>query len=418
MGMIVIVRDCGGWISSENPLRIIRNQTLAFTLSTSLLIGNSPFAGECLYDLLVQFVKHAMGTATIEAMASPLRTLLNDAPGNTRGKIIVLYGVLLVFNLAVWSWAIVAFHRYPVLLGTAFLAYSFGLRHAVDADHIAAIDNVTRKLMQEGKRPIAVGFMFSLGHSTIVVIGSIVIAATALALQHRIDAVRDIGGVIGTLVSTFFLFGIAIVNLIVFQSIYRAFQRVRRGEPYVEEDFDLLLGNRGFLARLFRPMFRMIRSSWHMYPLGILFGLGFDTATEIGRLGISAVEASKGLSLWSILLFPALFAAGMSLIDTTDNILMLGAYGWAFVKPIRKLYYNMTITFVSVVVALAVGGIEALGLMAGQFHLKGIFWDAVHKLNENFGTLGYFIVGLFAMSWIVSITIYRWRRYDDLELDR
>ena len=350
-------------------------------------------------------------------MTSILRTLFNDGAGNTRAKIIGIYGVLLLFNLAACTWALIAFHHYPVLLGTAFLAYSFGLRHAVDADHIAAIDNVTRKLMQEGKRPVAVGFMFSLGHSTIVVIGSIAIAAAALALQHRIDAVRDIGGVIGTLVSTFFLFGIAIVNLIDLQSIYRAFLRVRRGEPYVEEDFDLLLGNRGFLARLFRPMFRMIRSSWHMYPLGLLFGLGFDTATEIGLLAISAAEASKGLSLWSILVFPALFAAGMSLIDTTDNILMLGAYGWAFVKPIRKLYYNMTITFVSVVVALAVGGIEALGLMAGQFHLRGTFWNLVHTLNDNFGILGYFIVGLFALSWVVSLAIYKWRRFDYLELN-
>jgi high-affinity nickel-transport protein len=349
-------------------------------------------------------------------MASVLRTLLNDEPGSTKAKVIAIYGVLLVFNLAAWCWALVAFHRYPVLLGTTFLAYSFGLRHAVDADHIAAIDNVTRKLMQEGKRPVAVGFMFSLGHSTVVVIGSIAIAATALALQHCIDAVKEVGGVIGTLVSTLFLFGIAIVNLIVLRSIYQAFLRVRRGEPYVEEDFDLLLGSRGFLSRLFRPVFGLIRRSWHMYPLGVLFGLGFDTATEIGLLGISAAEASKGLSLWSILVFPALFAAGMSLIDTTDNILMLGAYGWAFVKPIRKLYYNITITFVSVVVAFAVGGIEALGLLAGQFHLNGVFWGSINRLNDNFGLLGYFIIGLFVLSWIVSIVIYRWRRFEHLEL--
>jgi high-affinity nickel-transport protein len=203
--------------------------------------------------------------------------------------------------------------------------------------------------------------------------------------------------------------------LIVLQSVYRSFMRVRAGEPYVEEDFDLLLGNRGFLSRLFRPMFNLIRSSWHMYPLGVLFGLGFDTATEIGLLGISAAEASKGLSLWSILVFPALFAAGMSLIDSTDNVLMLGAYGWAFVKPIRKLYYNITITSVSVVVGLAVGGIEALGLLAGQFHLTGGLWGLVGKLNDNFGMLGYCIIGLFAVSWILSIAIYKWRRFDDLE---
>jgi high-affinity nickel-transport protein len=287
----------------------------------------------------------------------------------------------------------------------------------VDADHIAAIDNVTRKLMQEGKRPVAVGLMFSLGHSTIVVLGSAGIAAAALALHHRIDAVRNIGGVIGTLVSTLFLFAIGLVNLVVLRSVYSAFLRVRRGEPYVEEDFDMLLGNRGLLARLFRPMFNMITRSWHMYPLGILFGLGFDTATEIGVLGISAAEASKGLSLWSILVFPALFAAGMSLIDTTDSILMLGAYGWAFVKPIRKLYYNITITLVSVVVAFAVGGIEALGLVAEQFHLTGRFWSFVGRLNDNFGTLGYFIVGLFAVSWVISIAIYKWRKLDRFEVN-
>jgi high-affinity nickel-transport protein len=241
------------------------------------------------------------------------------------------------------------------------------------------------------------------------------IAATALALQHRIDAVREIGGVIGTLVSALFLFGIALVNLIVLQSVCRSFMRVRRGEPYVEEDFDLLLGNRGFLSRLFRPMFNLIRSSWHMYPLGILFGLGFDTATEIGLLGISAAEASKGLSLSSILVFPVLFAAGMSLIDSTDNVLMLGAYGWAFVKPIRKLYYNITITSVSVVLPWPSAGLRRLACWPGQFHLTGGFWGLVGKLNGNFGMLGYGIIALFALSWILSIAIYKWRRFDDLE---
>lgn len=350
-------------------------------------------------------------------MVPVLRTLPNGTLNSTRTKITAIYTILLVFNLAAWFWALVAFYHHPVLLGTAFLAYSLGLRHAVDADHIAAIDNVTRKLMQEGKRPVAVGFMFSLGHSTIVVLGSIAIAGTALALHHRIDAVRDIGGMIGTLVSALFLFGIAIVNLIILRSIYRAFARVRCGEPYVDEDFDLLLGNRGFLARLFHPVFRMIRCSWHMYPLGILFGLGFDTATEIGLLGISAAEASKGLTLWSILVFPILFAAGMSLVDTTDNILMLGAYGWAFVKPIRKLYYNVTITSISVVVAFAVGGIEALGLLTAQLHLKGRFWSFISSLNNHFGLLGYCIVALFAVSWIISIAVYKWRRFDALQLN-
>jgi high-affinity nickel-transport protein len=346
-----------------------------------------------------------------------IATLFDDAADHLRSRIVAIYAILFAFNVVAWLWAAVAFHRYPVLLGTALLAYSFGLRHAVDADHIAAIDNVTRKLMQDGKRPVAVGFMFSLGHSTVVVLGSAAIAGAALTLQHRMDAFRNVAGVIGTLVSACFLFAIAIVNLIVLRSVYRTFVRVRRGEPYVDEDFNMLLGGRGILARMFRPMFRMISRGWHMYPLGFLFGLGFDTATEIGLLGVSAAEASKGLSFWSILVFPVLFAAGMSLIDTTDNILMLGAYGWAFVKPIRKLYYNITITCVSVIVALVVGGIEALGLLGEHFHLEGWFWRAVAKLNDNFGTLGYFIVGLFALSWIVSIAFYKWRRFDDLELE-
>jgi high-affinity nickel-transport protein len=347
---------------------------------------------------------------------SSFKNLFNDGADHLKERVIGIYAILLVFNVGAWVWAAIAFHRYPVLMGTALLAYSFGLRHAVDADHIAAIDNVTRKLMQDGKRPVAVGFMFSLGHSTIVVVGAAAIAGTTLALQHRLDGLRSVGSVIGTVVSACFLFAIAIVNLIVLRSIYAAFVRVRRGEPYVEEDFDMLLGGRGFLARLFRPMFKMITRSWHMYPLGLLFGLGFDTATEIGLLGISAAEASKGLSFSAILIFPILFAAGMSLIDTTDNILMLGAYGWAFVKPVRKLYYNITITSVSVLVAFVVGGIEALGLLASHFQWTGWFWNGVTRLNDNFGTLGYFIVGLFAASWIVSLLVYKLRRFDDLEL--
>ena len=349
-------------------------------------------------------------------MTVALRQLFNDNADHVRGRIIGIYGLLIIFNGAAWLWALAAFHRYPVLLGTAFLAYSFGLRHAVDADHIAAIDNVTRKLMQEGKRPVGVGLMFSLGHSTIVIVGSLALAAAALGLQQRIDHFRSIGGAIGTLVSAVFLLAIAIVNIVILCSVYGTFRRVRRGEPYVEEDLDLLLSGRGFLARIFRPVFAMIRSSWHMYPLGVLFGLGFDTATEIGILGLSAAEASRGLSLWSILVFPVLFAAGMSLVDTTDNVLMLGAYGWAYVKPIRKLYYNLTITSVSVVVAFVIGGIEALGLLRGQLHLQGAFWALIGRLNDNFGILGYCIIAIFALAWVVSIAIYKFRHIEDLEL--
>jgi high-affinity nickel-transport protein len=344
-------------------------------------------------------------------------TTVIDAPGSLRPRILGVYAGLLAFNAGAWLWALGAFHRFPLLLGTALLAYSFGLRHAVDADHIAAIDNVTRKLMQEGKRPVAVGLMFSLGHSTIVFVGSIAIAATTLAFQRRIGSFRAVGGVIGTLISALFLIAIGLVNLTTLRSIYSAYKRVRRGLPYAEEDFDAMLFGGGILARIFRPLFRAIRRSWHMYPLGVLFGLGFDTATEIGLLGISAAEATKGLPLASILVFPTLFAAGMSLIDTTDNLLMLGAYGWAFVKPVRKLYYNLTITFVSVLIAFAIGGIEGLGLLAARFHPHGWVWRVVGRLNDNFSAMGYLVIALFALCWIFSYAIYKWRGIDGGGID-
>jgi high-affinity nickel-transport protein len=334
---------------------------------------------------------------------------------NLRGRLIGVYAILVAVNLAAWACALVAFRTHPVLLGTAFLAYTFGLRHAVDADHIAAIDNVTRKLMQRGERPVSVGFFFALGHSTIVVLASLGVAATTAALQNRFAFLRDVGGLIGTGVSALFLFAVALANLVILAGVYRTFRRVRRGGFYVEEDVDRLLAQRGVLARLYRPVFRLVTESWHMYPLGFLFGLGFDTATEIALLGISATEASNGLSVWSIMVFPALFAAGMSLIDTTDGVLMLGAYGWAFARPIRKLYYNLTITLVSVLVAVVVGGIEVLGLVGEQLRLDGPFWSLIGALNDNFGTLGYVIVAIFALSWMVSIAIYRIRGYDALE---
>jgi nickel/cobalt transporter (NiCoT) family protein len=348
---------------------------------------------------------------------SPSR-LFNDEGQNLRAKIIGVFALLIAANIAAWLWALGAFHDYPVLLGTALLAYSFGLRHAFDADHIAAIDNVTRKLMQEGKRPVGVGLFFSLGHSTIVVALSIAIAATTTALQDRFDWLKNVGGVVGTLISALFLFAIAIANMLVLFSIYRTFKTVKSGGGFVDEDLDLALANRGLLARLFRRFFRMVESSWRMYPLGILFGLGFDTATEIGLLGISATQASEGLPIWSILVFPALFTAGMTLIDATDSILMLGAYGWAFVKPIRKLYYNLTITAVSVVVAVVIGGLEALNLIGDQLGLTdgGGFWGAIGALNDNFGALGYLIVGIFVVAWIVSFAIYRLKGYDDIEV--
>ncbi len=327
-----------------------------------------------------------------------------------------MYVLLVSANVGAWIWALLSFYHYPFLLGTAMLAYTFGLRHAVDADHIAAIDNVTRKLMQEGQRPVAVGFFFSLGHSTIVFALTLAIALTSFALKDKFDPLESIGGVIGTGVSAFFLLALAVANILILISIYRTFQHVKRGGRYVDEDLNLILGRRGFFGRIFRGIFRMIGRSWQMYPVGVLFGLGFDTATEVGLLGISATAAAKGLPIWSILVFPTLFTVGMALVDSTDSILMLGAYGWAFVKPMRKLYYNMTITFVSIVVALLIGGIEVLGLVGDEFDLKGGFWEMMDLLNNNFGVIGFVIIGVFVLSWIVSIAVYRMNRYDEIEV--
>ena len=340
---------------------------------------------------------------------------LDDSDTNLRGKIIAIYVVLIAANIAAWTWAWLAFHNHPVLLATCLRAYSFGLRHAVDADHIAAIDNATRKLMQEGKQPIALGLYFSLGHSTVVVLATVGVALAASAFKDQLEGFQDVGGVIGTSVAAAFLLIIAAINVVILIDVYRAFRRVKNGGAYAAQDVDAMLANGGGLfTRLFRRLFGMIGKSWHMYPLGFLFGLGFDTATEIGLLTIAAVEASNGLPLWSILVFPALFTAGMTLIDTTDSVLMVKAYGWAFVNPVRKLYYNLTITFVSVVVAVFIGGALALGLIAEKLGLKGGIWDAVEGINE-IGVLGFVIVGFFIVAWLVSMLIYRLKGYDKLD---
>jgi high-affinity nickel-transport protein len=292
------------------------------------------------------------------------------------------------------------------------------VRHAVDADHIAAIDNVTRKLMQQGQRPLGVGFFFALGHSTVVVFMSVGVAFAASELTSRFDSMKAVGGIISTSASATFLFAIALVNILVLVSVYRTFQAVKRGEPFADDDFDILLNNRGFLARIFRPLFRLVTKSWQMLAIGFLFGLGFDTATEVALFGISSTQAVNGMSFSSIMVFPALFTAGMSLVDTTDGVLMLGAYGWAFMKPIRKLYYNMTITAVSVVVAVVIGGLETLNLIGDQLGLMdgGGFWGAIGTINDNFGILGYVIIGIFVLSWIGSVLFYKFKRYDELEI--
>jgi high-affinity nickel-transport protein len=326
---------------------------------------------------------------------------------NLRSRVAILMAGLAAANLVAWFWAIAAFHAHPLLLGTAFLAYGLGLRHAVDADHIAAIDNVTRKLMQDGQTPISVGLFFSLGHSTIVIAASCAIAVTAATFHGPLDALHAIGGVVGTLISSAFLLVIAAMNTLIFITVLRHVRQARAGQLVSDVKLDAYLANRGLLARLLTPVFRIVSRSWHMYPLGLLFGLGFDTATEIGLLGISATEASHGLPIWSIMAFPALFTAGMSLVDTAESLLMMGAYGWAFATPMRKLYYNMTITLLSVIVAVLVSGIEALGLLQQHIAYQGAFWRTIDSLNGQFGLLGLAIVVSCLAVWFGSFVAFR-----------
>jgi len=340
--------------------------------------------------------------------------IFDDSAVGVKAKTVLLYFIVVAANIFAWLWAFVQFREYPLLLGTASLAYTFGLRHAVDPDHIAAIDNVTRKLMQDGRRPIAVGFFFALGHSTVVILASAVIALSVGALEANFAGFKEIGGVIGTGVSAAFLLAIALINTLILISVYRVFVAVKSGKPQSDEDLYRLLDQRGFFSRMLRSLFGVIAKSWHMYPLGFLFGLGFDTASEVGLLGISAAQGSAGLPVWAILAFPALFTAGMSLIDTTDGVLMVQAYGWAFVKPIRKLYYNLTMTFISIVVALLIGGLEALGLLASKFGLEGGLWDFVEQASDNFGLLGYLIVAIFLVGWLISVLVYRLQGLDEV----
>jgi high-affinity nickel-transport protein len=330
------------------------------------------------------------------------------------GSTLVLFGALIGGNVLAWTWAFALFSDRPTALGTALLAWVFGLRHAVDADHIAAIDNVVRKLMQQGEKPRTAGLFFSLGHSTVVILAAILLALSASAMKDRLGDFRTIGGVVGTTISALFLLLIAGANLVILAGVWKTFRAVRHGGALDHESLDILLSGRGFLARIFRPLFAVVTKSWRMYPLGFLFGLGFDTATEIGLLSISASEAAQGMSPWQTLVFPALFTAGMALVDTADSAMMVSAYGWAFVNPIRKLWYNLTITAASVAVALFIGGIETLGLISDRLGLEGGVWAVVGSLNDSLANFGFVVIGVFALSWVVSMLIYKARDYDRL----
>jgi high-affinity nickel-transport protein len=342
-----------------------------------------------------------------------LSAVWREAEPGLKKRLVGIYAILIGFNLAVWSALLLSSAKYGLLLGLAPVAYGFGLRHAVDPDHIAAIDNTTRKLMQDGKRPVGVGFFFSLGHSTVVFALSLLIALSAAYVKQNLPHMRSVGNVVGTSVSGTFLLLIAAINLIVLLDIYKTWRRVTRGGAYNERSLDEYLNNRGLLARLFRPMLRLVGNSWNMYPIGVLFGLGFDTASEVGILGMSATAGAGGMPVWFILLLPLLFVAGMSLVDTTDGIAMLGAYGWAYVRPVRKLYYNMNITLISVIVAVFIGGVEVLQVISTETGASGGIWDWAQTVP--FSVFGFYIIGIFMLSWLVSVLVYRVRRIDRLD---
>ena len=298
--------------------------------------------------------------------------------------------------------------------GTAALAYTLGMRHAFDADHISAIDNTTRKLMSEGKRPLAVGFFFSLGHSSVVAVLALLLnfGIKALGSQLRNDksTLHHYTGLIGTSVSGTFLMLIALLNLIVLISIVTVFRQMRKG-TYNEEELEKHLNSRGLLMRFFGPIARQIDASWKMYPLGILFGLGFDTATEIGLLVLAGSSVIAGLPWWAILSLPLFFAGGMALLDTIDGSFMNFAYGWAFSKPVRKVYYNIVITGLSVAVALFVGGLELLQVLSTQLNLTGGFWNYTNSFNLN--SAGFVIVAAFVVVWTLAILIWRYGKIEE-----
>ncbi len=353
-----------------------------------------------------------------------LRRVLNDETPGLRKKVVGIYSLLIGANVILWALTLLAAIRYPIILAVALPAYGFGLRHAVDADHISAIDYVTRKLMQEDKKPVTVGLFFSLGHSTVVFIMATLIAVGSVFIRNNLQnggsALKTIGSLVGTSVSAVFLLAIAAMNIVILIEIVRTFRQVTSGGVYDGDAIDDYLNKRGFFARIFRNLFKTVDASWKMYPIGFLFGLGFDTATEVGLLAATSGFATQQVPFYIVLLLPLLFAAGMSLADTTDGVMMLGAYGWAFINPVRKLFYNISITLVSVIVAALVGGLELLSIIQGQLNLTGGVWDAVNFLSNgndgrNFGYIGAGIIAIFILSWLISTVIYRVNRYDQME---
>ena len=321
-----------------------------------------------------------------------------------------LGGAVLALHVTGIALVVVYAPRHPVIAGLAVLAYTFGLRHAFDADHISAIDNTTRKLLAEGGRPLGVGFFFSLGHSTVVLVLSVGVAVAASSVHHAIPSLSYYGGTIGAGVSGTFLWLIGLLNVVVLAGIVRIAREARRGN-FDESELESRLAERGLMSRLLGGRLRLVTRSSHMYPVGLLFGLGFDTASEVGLLAITAGAASGRLPVPGLLALPCLFAAGMSLMDTADGVFMTKAYGWAFASPVRKLYYNITVTSLSILVALLIGSIELAQVLSDKLGWSGGIWAWVRGLD--LGALGFVIVGLFVAAWALAFAVWRWGRIEE-----
>src|ERR1700694_224583 len=326
-----------------------------------------------------------------------------------RRRLAGFFGGVGLLHVAGWGLLFAVAAGRPTILALGGLAYTFGLRHAFDADHIAAIDNTTRKLLQDGRKPVGVGFFFSLGHSTVVFL---VAAALGLVVKWVDDGqLKTTGGIVGTIVSGSFLLLIGLFNLVILLGVVQVYRKLRSGE-YEEQSLDLDLTAGGFMSRIFGRLFRVIRHSWQMYPIGFLFGLGFDTASEVAILAISAGAAANGLPFVAVIALPLIFAAGMSLMDTADGAFMAKAYSWAFTSPIRKVFYNLTMTSLSVFVALFIGAIEIMQALIQAFALRGGMFGAIAGF-DLVGRAGYFIVAAFVLAWVAALLIYKARRIDE-----
>src|SRR6202163_3790098 len=348
-------------------------------------------------------------------MASMTALFRQSFDRGERGRLAAFFGGVGALHIAGWGLLLFYGLGHPTILALGGLAYTFGLRHAFDADHIAAIDNTTRKLLRDGRKPVGVGFFFSLGHSTVVFL---IAAALGLTVKWIVDGVitdggqlRSIGAIVGTTVSGGFLVLIGIMNLVILLDIFRVYRRMRAGE-YDRESLENELTAGGFMTKIFGRLFRVINHSWQMYPIGFLFGLGFDTASEVAFLAISAGAAANGLPFAVVIALPLIFAAGMSLMDTADGAFMAKAYSWPFASPIRKVFYNLTMTSLSVFVALFIGGMELMQALIRAFGLKGGVFNAIASF-DLIGRAGYFIVAAFVLAWAAALLIYKARRIDE-----